>query len=328
MPSDPAQFLMALKGVSEKVRVDESRLGLGKKRATAATNGRIAKAKMNSRRGNEKENFRRSTSDVERRPSVLIKEPIIGHRSLPNLNSGLDFDLEMVNEGSSSMDVDANADEGLEHINTTRPRLPSPRAMAMPPPPVPLAKLHHLKSNPTPLPQGTVTPISKSKHITPPTPISPCPPKQQPPPAAPPKLSQHTPIPLSQSQRPPALGMRRHRPTVNSSQTVVLPERRKGFKVPLAKPTKSELEIEEIKQEKVLPTPESSQHSAMPVVKKELQDSQPTTIPIVKTDIKEEQPTSSPLPTPTDEPDADSSFGDLSFDMDADALEETMRKYD
>ena len=107
--------------------------------------------------------------------------------------------------------------------------------------------------------------------------------------------------PPPQSQRPPVLGMRRHRPLVNSSQKAILPERRKGFKVPIAKP---KLEQE---QEDTLPTPKPSQHTG----KKKLNDPQPTT-------VKKEM---------LDEPDADSSF-DLSFDMDADALEETMRKYD
>ena len=273
---DPVKFLMTLKGVSEKVRVDESRLGLGKKRAIA--NGRIAKPNW---RGNEKENLRRTASDVESPPSVLVKPPVTGHRSLPNLHPGMDVDIEMVNEGSSGMDIDT--DEG--HAGTKTPRLSFQRVM--PPPPVPLAKLKLLQSDPVQV-QGPVTPNSKPKSITPPTPISPHPPKQHPSTAPPPP----------QSQRPPALGMRRHRPPVNSSQKAILPERRKGFKVPIAKPR---LEQE---QEDTLPTPKSSQHTA----KKKLNDPQPTTVK-------------------KDEPDADSSF-DLSFDMDADALEETMRKYD
>ena len=296
--SDPTQFLMTLKGVSEKVRVDESRLGLAKKRAI---NGRIAKT---NRRGSEKENLRRTASDVDKRPSVLVNSPVIAHRSLPNFDPGVD--VEMANEGSSGMDIDV--DERLEHHTMTKsPRLSPQRVM--PPPPVPLAKLKLLKSNPAQV-QGPVTPNSKPKSITPPTPISPYPPKQ-PPPTAPPRSSQ----PSSQSQRLPALGMRRHRQQMNSSQAVILPERRKGFKVPLAKP-KLEPELE-TKQEDVLPTPESSQHTAM-----QLHDPQPNTIPIIKADNKKE------ILVLSEEPDADSSFGDLSFDMDADALEETMRKYD
>jgi len=109
--SDPTQFLQTLKGVSEKVRVNESarakkRLFTGEVKEQRSGPDAVG---IKTCHGKEKENLRRSTTGVKENDK--IRGSVIGHRSLPNMG-GLKEEMN-VDNGSFQMDLDSTMD--VEH---------------------------------------------------------------------------------------------------------------------------------------------------------------------------------------------------------------------
>lgn len=339
--SDPMQFLQTLKGVSEKVRVDE---GMRVKKHLISREVKATGSIYTpTRSGKEKENLRRSTTGVRGRPKSPIA--VSASRSLPIIGSrDADMDME-VDESSMQMDIDVdlNLIAGPSTTRLTRsatasvPLAPAKRDMAsfkskshMLPPPVPIPKV---QSSPRQDPRPTSVPVSTppqpapqhkftNSQLTPPAiavptkseSLPPSPPRSQPVPTA-------RPPSLSQLSRPPALGMRRAFTTYTSiSPSQTLPEKQRGFKVPLAKPSCPPVSVAakyrqvSSKQEQVLHTPLSSPPIPLDAVRNDSDGEGPMTGP--GTDGRCSSPAQDP----------DSSYGDMSFDMDA--LEETMKKYD
>ncbi|KAH9942705.1 hypothetical protein B0H21DRAFT_519087 [Amylocystis lapponica] len=126
----------------------------------------------------------------------------------------------------------------------------------------------------------------------------------------------HTPEPVTQKPTQPkpvprALGMRRAPYSGSSSQfspSQTLPTKQRGFKPPLLRPRS------EYPPSPALLTP-SSTPSPVPRADREKAASHPVR-------NREER---KPSPPPAD---ADSSFGDISLEIDADALEDVLRQYD
>jgi hypothetical protein len=270
------------------------------------------------------------------------KSPAVGSRSLPIMGGEDMGDMEV--DGGASFQIDVDMDIGAgrsvrpspydEHAiaPTSAPNPQTRRILPnlsshMPPPPVPVPKVQplppprdyplRLTSNPAPIP---AKPKSVSSQRVPPPAINnhpqsrplPSPHASQQPSSSRPPNSQLT-------SRPPALGMRRSITTYSAlapSQT--LPDKQRGFKVPLAKsahplapvssvqPPAPSFQRKNVQVSGVLPTPEPSPPNRV----KEADNR----------DASTQHSSSSPAP------DADSSYGDMSFDMDA--LEETMKKYD
>lgn len=290
----------------------------------------------------KKENLRRSTTGAKENKSSKI--PVVGHRSLPNMG-GVGDDSEMeVDSVGFQMDLDFVTDMGIgssecssrsQHIDMVEMSSPltsdppvqrrinqmSIQSLQMPPPPVPVPKVASPSSRATTeLPPSKVSTRSLFLSQT----------KPEPPLNIP--LSQHklsasiTRPPNSQSSsRPPALGMRRSFGTYSSltpSQT--LPEKQRAFKVPLAKPVSvfpatqwsapapsdCQPQPKNASYNPVFPTPDSSPIEA----------NKDTEGIDSSADSGIQHRSSSPVP------EADSSYGELSFDMDE--LEETMKKYD
>ena len=163
---------------------------------------------------------------------------------------------------------------------------------------------------------------------------------QQQPPLAPKRRvaaaapSQNAPL-LSQTSRPPPLGMRRA-PTLSSApQQHQLPTRQKAFKPPILSEPQPAAKLHG--KQSSYPTAQLVQKEPMNSVAGEDMRLASTTVTSkifqVTRAVSEEKPDGkrgrrgpSRGPSPDLNPEADSSFGDISFDMDA--LEETMRKYD
>ncbi|KAF7984171.1 hypothetical protein HWV62_16848 [Athelia sp. TMB] len=322
--SDPMQFLQTLKGVSEKVRVDEmmrakKRLVSGEIKASTSSVGSI-------RSGKQKENLRRSTSAIKDR----ARSPIVisASRSLPVIESGdVDLDIEM-DKPNARMDIDVDQKHAHSVLGAIAPEYPRPlkrdnsgpkiRA-SMPPPPVPVPKAPspsdaNLSARPAPaLPPQQLGSLRK---VTPPPPIIHVSvPTTKP--ESPPSPPRTQPVPLSSSQRPRALGMRRAFNTYHTISSQNLPEKQRGFKVPLAKPSYPPISAPSSK----LANPRREAPAPFP--------SPPSPLDNVRGGC-EADPASKE--TGTDEgsfspaEDPDSSYGDMSFDMDA--LEETMQMYD
>ncbi|KAI0084658.1 hypothetical protein BDY19DRAFT_997566 [Irpex rosettiformis] len=133
----------------------------------------------------------------------------------------------------------------------------------------------------------------------------------------------------SQSHRPPALGMRRANPYSSAStpfsSSQNLPSKQRGFKTPFARPPT-------VSQASSVSTSISSSTTATTITAKysgnagrgsfaDLPPSPPTRAP----DRVVRQRSESPSPPLLD---ADSSYGEISFDIDMDIVEETMKQYD
>ncbi|KIM86614.1 hypothetical protein PILCRDRAFT_309435 [Piloderma croceum F 1598] len=342
MPSDPTQFLQTLKGVSEKVKVDESARAM--KRLSSGEVKGLGSKSTGTRIRKEKENLRRSTTGVKE--SDKRKSPVVGSRSLPIMGGGdmeADGHMEVDESATFQIDVDMDRAAGPSHrqspydkhaiVPTSAPG-PQPRpnfSSHMPPPPVPVPKVQPLPPLPPPRdhPKSTVRLISNP--IPSPIPKStspqraPPPPKDTHPQASPSPSPHHSQRPSSLrppnsqlTSRPPALGMRRSLTTSSLAPSQTLPEKQRGFKVPLAKPAPpifstqlptSSYPRKNIQVSRVLPTPEPSPPN-----------------PAKETSTKDGGEVGTQHNSSSPAPDADSSYGDMSFDMDA--LEETMKKYD
>lgn len=343
--TDPTQFLQTLKGVSEKVKVGES--ARAKKRLFSGEVKGLGSTFTTTRHGKPKENLRRSTTGAKE--SDKGKTPTVGSRSLPMMNSGgVGYDETMEVDGSTSFYMEADMDIGLgpsdrqSHsphdaysiVSTAnsgaqaKHDLPHSRSH-MPPPPVPMSKI---KPMPPPLDypklsQSTSNPLplsSKPKLASPQRAPPPMNPHHQSRPLPPPYPSQNSSIsrpPNSQlSSRPPVLGMRRSMTTYSAlapSQT--LPEKRKGFKVPLAKPAVP------LVRESVVPPPTPSYRHPRVEPSRVLPTPEPS--PPDPPDVNGGRDgAAANTQYNSSSPDGDSSYGDMSFDMDA--LEEAMKKYD
>lgn len=145
---------------------------------------------------------------------------------------------------------------------------------------------------------------------------------------------------MSAMTRPPALGMRRTHSMIATSLTAnaPLPTRQKAFKPPLRPQTRPHLQtqsqlrppqsqslhpaIRNVEKDKMHPvkTESGTSHWGQGGHNKEAPDYRPSTLSKANRSSTEAEPDSNP------DADADSSFGDMSFDIDA--LEETMRMYD
>ncbi|KAF8233872.1 hypothetical protein L208DRAFT_1395086, partial [Tricholoma matsutake] len=144
---------------------------------------------------------------------------------------------------------------------------------------------------------------------------------------------------MSAMTRPPALGMRRTHSMIATSLTAnaPLPTRQKAFKPPLRPQTRPHLQtqsqlrppqsqslhpaIRNVEKDKMHPvkTESGTSHWGQGGHNKEAPDYRPSTLSKANRSSTEAEPDSNP------DADADSSFGDMSFDIDA--LEETMRMY-
>lgn len=145
---------------------------------------------------------------------------------------------------------------------------------------------------------------------------------------------------MSAMTRPPALGMRRTHSMIATSLTAnaPLPTRQKAFKPPLRPQTRPHLQtqsqlrppqsqslhpaIRNVEKDKMHPvkTESGTSHWGQGGHNKEAPNYRPSTLSKANRSSTEAEPDSNP------DADADSSFGDMSFDIDA--LEETMRMYD
>jgi len=323
--------------VDESARAKKRQFS-GDVKGPVAAGTRSGKEKENVRRSN----LRRSTTGVK--DNEKGKSLVVGSRSLPVMGEGRGDDEMAVEDGTAfEMDLDVEMNVGpserrldlpsaaseIASTSTsdpyTRHNIPNSR-LHMPPPPVPVPKTRppRLSRNMVVASQPTSNSVSipKPKLVS----LQPAPPNPQlqASPAHPPHLSQQPSRPPSSqlSSRPPALGMRRSLTAFSSltpSQT--LPDKQRGFKVPLARPPPTSTPISvvpvpvsshrqtNLKPAQVLPTPEPSP----PIAAKGTRD-------------RDQEQTGTPRDSSSPVPDADSSYGDISFDMEA--LEETMRKYD
>lgn len=125
------------------------------------------------------------------------------------------------------------------------------------------------------------------------------------------KLSRSTTI-----QGPPVLGMRRGHTTYNGLGSRPLPTKQQGFKPPLLRKSQNPIQV---KQEKSLSAPTAIVHPNTPAPPLKHRPKSMQTEPARRKEL------SSPG---SDCNEADSSFGDLSLDIDLDALEGVMREYD
>ncbi|KZP09567.1 hypothetical protein FIBSPDRAFT_1051779 [Athelia psychrophila] len=329
--SDPMQFLQTLKGVSEKVRVDETMRA--KKRVVSGEMKAPASIATAIRSGKQKENLRRTASAMKDRPRSPM--PLSASRSLPTMDTG-DVNMYMNMDISAQMDVDDDLNSHLISApsisrpplaaTTTeyptslkREMLSSKPKLFMPPPAAPKAQppptlLRTIAPTRAPSPPKPEPPRKLSQP-----PVAAAPTIPEPPPASPPRTQ------LLSSQRPRALGMRRAFPaysaTTTSSQS--LPEKQRAFKVPLAKPScppttmvsTTVFPAKSTRERQVaapFPSPPSPLGADADAISK-------------GEGIRDGDGSSSPSPgSPSADP--DSSYGDMSFDMDA--LEETMQKYD
>ncbi len=199
----------------------------------------------------------------------------------------------------------------------------------MPPPPKPKPKpvksqtqIHHIHSSkdskPTVVSHGQYAPAP----CTPPPP--PLPPPQHTVSASQYKASQNQKLPSSsqsQSHRPPALGMRRTATSSSSSTSLsssqTLPSKQRGFKPPFARP-----------QTSVSPTTTTGSSTS-----KDRHGLAMESTPRTYTRASDPPCASVRTRSPSPVPDAlgmdpDSSYGEISFDIDMDVVEETMRQYD
>ncbi|GLB41223.1 hypothetical protein LshimejAT787_0904380 [Lyophyllum shimeji] len=163
----------------------------------------------------------------------------------------------------------------------------------------------------------------------------------------------------SQSTRPPVLGMRRgHSLPTSAGGERALPTRQKGFKppllsqpqpVPVAPKAQVQVQVPTNQQQKFAPEAEDSAHVPHPhahgrakasarsttpqldtkpgVLSAHTRPAAPAPRPFHRTPVEPKvQVQEKDLRPPSPNPDPDSSFGDMSFDMDA--LEATMQMYD
>ncbi|OCH92418.1 hypothetical protein OBBRIDRAFT_824716 [Obba rivulosa] len=164
---------------------------------------------------------------------------------------------------------------------------------------------------------------SSTGRRAPPSPITPPMESTPPPPSFGAPSSTHAPRP-SQSSRPPALGMRRthNLPTSTFAPSQALPTRQRGFKPPLARPPARTSKPSSTSRvaaaaTATLPTPDLTPTSNF----SGLRTTAPQRTKYGETGNKAGSRSSSPAA-----PEADSSYGELPFDINA--LEEEMRKYD
>jgi hypothetical protein len=271
--------------------------------------------------------------------------------SLDSINTSMQVDVEVADTSatlSTSTRMDMDASDGSKTSHAHKAPLPQRRTLSrtnsassgsaadlIPPdsrstttvkPTISTPRLHPLLSQ------------QQSQRQHPPPRVLPPQPAQQPPRVYPPPQRIQRP-PASQTSamtRPPALGMRRTHSVITKSQTanVPLPTRQKAFKPPLQsqphqpqaqlrarQPQTSHSVIGNIEKDRVQPikTESSTSHWGERNDKKEIPNHRPPNISD-KPSSTEANPDSNP------DADADSSFGDMSFDIDA--LEETMRMYD
>ncbi|EGO19815.1 hypothetical protein SERLADRAFT_453142 [Serpula lacrymans var. lacrymans S7.9] len=289
-----------------------------------------------------------SMSCVQTAPENKGKIPATGRWSLPNLDTPT---CEMRNKNELAMDVDAPVAIDIHVDSEQIPKDSEPSSLAAPVHSK-AAKDHSALrpetrsrlSSPASGGRGqTVAPsLPPQKRQAPSQPY----PSQRSPPASPrlhPTLSQEAPrntqMPSSQmsqrSFRPPVLGMRR---AVNStpvsafSASQNIPYRQKGFKPPLAKKPS----VANITHNTVTTSSSSTPENTRTHKRKtcEFDDSlaslpTPDLTPVQRSATVTTQSDSVAEPhdrSPSPFTEADSSFGDISFDMDA--LEETMQKYD
>ncbi|KII85441.1 hypothetical protein PLICRDRAFT_126260 [Plicaturopsis crispa FD-325 SS-3] len=319
---------------------------------------RVRAQLLAEKRRKEKENRRASSSSI-----IGAKQDKGKSRQV---DLGYDNSLAMdVDTSKVDMEVDDDeADVPLakvtsHHTSASRPTSAPNQSRAMPPPPAPRksASAHKVditepptvkgldppQSRHTKRPVPVIQPVPAQRHPVPPihappsrshpkphsasnphtipahaSPFSASPPPMHPPAVpearpsqaqarpsqAPPRPSQAPPRP---SQRPPVLGMRRVTPYSTFSTSQSLPSKQKGFKPPLARPPvnappKAAPPAPSPKRAPVtLPTPVTTPKERVPVKRRDDRSSSPA-------------------------PEADSSYGEMSFDMDA--LEATMQQYD
>ncbi|KAF9465456.1 hypothetical protein BDZ94DRAFT_1320270 [Collybia nuda] len=347
---DPMQFLDLIKGVSE--RVDEN-AGLrsargsdksGMKRKTRASASGVGEVHAKARGvrlsyASEGQNKASRIKGKQRADGGGDTEyeshsPDGTHRSLPNLSSSMSTaasssSLRSINtsistdvDASMSMDTMMDLDESGHNISL--PSMSKRHSGTSYPPPS-----NHINTQASPDPPTVPHKVTPEPKLHPLLTQQKTRPQKQPTPKLqffPPPSSQRVPS-MSQVSGPvrvPALGMRRTASTPAATTTHnALPTRQKGFKPPLLPGTQ--------------PQPQQPKTAAQAAVKASPQSH---VVPARGPNAgggKFTRPSAAPGLTknkgcppraPSPEPDPDSSFGDMSFDMDVDALEETMRMYD
>jgi len=322
---DPSHFIALIQGVSAQVDDNTQR-----KTRLLARDREMKPAVNDSIRRGDKHPANQSTSDKG-------KAPVMGHRSLPNLSppspsSGMEV------ESTSNMpfrdDVYPKTATIGQEVRSSRthtlssdsyPLRPTNRASpALFPPTKPKLHLQSQSRNGSSsnLANASSSMNASSSHTSSHPPSHPAsrprsfaqPPKQP----AQPRIPQ---VHVSQSSGPPVLGMRRVSPYRNFAPSHALPEKQKGFKTPFLKqpPASSE-------ESTPSPTPKYGASTRAPTVPRlSIQTTPSGSISSQEDSTMEMEPTpsqrsSSPMTA------TDSSFGDMSFDMDA--LEETMKMYD
>ncbi|KAF8066932.1 hypothetical protein FPV67DRAFT_1450050 [Lyophyllum atratum] len=259
--------------------------------------------------------------------SPSVSSPATSASSPHSNDTSLTMDVDSADTSMMDIDPHSKPDSSISaptHSITTT-SIPAPNAI----PP----------THPTHAPTPKLHPLLTQNHSRPLKPLKPPPiPHQRPPPPP----AQTVP-PLSQSTRPPPLGMRTARgATLPPPPKHALPTRQKGFRPPLlsqplAQSTPSKPGAGESATVSHHPnafSKASVRKSSTPQVEEKLE---PKARPAPRAQswvhaprpmhhAKEEEARPNRSPSPDVNPDADSSFGDMSFDMDA--LEATMQMYD